>query len=164
MAVLLAVLLLPSCGPDTKVGLAIGDAAPEVVSQDLDGRPVRLSALKGKVVVLDIWATWCGPCRAMIPHERAMVERLQGKPFELVSISADDDVDTVRKFVAREKMPWTHWYNGPEGGIIEEWGVQGFPTIYVLDADGVIRYKDLRGEKLENAVNRLLDELAKKGG
>jgi thiol-disulfide isomerase/thioredoxin len=140
--------------------LSIGKPAPEVVSRGLDGKPVKLSALKGKVVVLDIWATWCVPCRAMIPHEREMVERLKDKPFVLVSISADENKETLAKFLSRQKMPWTHWWNGHEGGILEDWDVQGYPTIYVLDAKGVIRYKDLRGEKLEGAVNKLLKEHA----
>jgi thiol-disulfide isomerase/thioredoxin len=141
--------------------LSIGKPAPEVVSQGLDGKPVKLSALKGKVVVLDVWTTWCGPCKAMIPHERAMVERLKDKPFVLVSISADEKKETLTKFLSRQKMPWTHWWNGYEGGILEDWDVQGYPTIYVLDAKCVIRYKDLRGEKLEEAVNKLLKERAK---
>jgi thiol-disulfide isomerase/thioredoxin len=139
--------------------LSIGKRAPELLSQDVDGRPVKLSALKGKVVVLDIWATWCGPCKAMIPHEREMVERLKGKPFALVSISCDADKETLTAFLAKEKMPWTQWWNGAAGGILEDWDVHYFPTIYVLDAKGVIRFKDLRGEKLEEAVNQLLKEL-----
>jgi thiol-disulfide isomerase/thioredoxin len=141
--------------------LSVGKPAPEVVSQDVDGRPVKLSALKGKVVILDIWATWCAPCKAMIPHEREMVGRLKGKPFALVSISADEKKETLTKFLAREKMPWTHWWNGHEGGILEDWDIQGYPTIYVLDARGVIRSRDLRGEQLEEAVNKLLEEHAK---
>jgi thiol-disulfide isomerase/thioredoxin len=141
--------------------LSVGQPAPELVSQDIDGKPVRLSALKGKVVVLDVWTTWCAPCRAMIPHERAMVGRLKDKPFVLVSISADEKKETLTKLLAKEKMPWTHWWNGLEGGILEDWDVQGYPTIYVLDAKGVIRYKDLRGEKLEEAVHKLLKEVAK---
>jgi thiol-disulfide isomerase/thioredoxin len=138
--------------------LSIGNAAPEVKIQAIDGKTATLSALKGKVVVLDIWATWCGPCRGMIPHEREMVERLKDKPFVLVSISADDEKKTLTDFLAKEKMPWTHWWNGKDGGIIEDWDVRYYPTIYVLDTKGVIRHKDLRGAELEKAVNTLLAE------
>jgi thiol-disulfide isomerase/thioredoxin len=129
--------------------LLVGEAAPELVIEGITGKKARLSALKGKVVVLDIWTTWCGPCKAMIPHERAMVERLKDKPFVLVSISADDKKETLVEFLAHEKMPWTHW-----------WNIQGFPTVYVLDAEGVIRYKHLGFEKdeFDKAVNELLNE------
>ena len=75
--------------------LSIGAAAPELKLPDIDGKTATLSSLKGKVVVLDIWTTWCGPCKAMIPHEREMVERLKDKPFALVSISVDEKKETL---------------------------------------------------------------------
>ena len=146
---------------DLYFDLSPGNPAPEIKILALDGSEACLSGLKGKVVVLDIWATWCGPCKAMIPHEREMVERLKGKPFVFVSISADEKKETLIDFLAKEKMPWTHWWNGVQGGMIEDWDVRSFPTIYVLDAHGVIRYKGLRGAELEKAVNVLLDEQAR---
>jgi thiol-disulfide isomerase/thioredoxin len=147
---------------DLVADLSIGNAAPEVKIQTIDGKEATLSALKGNVVVLDIWATWCGPCKKMIPHEREMVERLKNKPFVLVSISTDEKKETLTAFLAKEKMPWTHWWNGNEGGIIDKWDVSAYPTIYVLDSRGVIRHTNLRGEALEKAVNALLTELTGK--
>ncbi len=147
---------------DVFPNLSVGQPAPEVVNKDLDDKTVKLSDLKGRVVVLDIWATWCGPCRGMIPHEREMVEKLKEKPFTLVSISADEEKETLTKFLAKEKMPWTHWWNGQSGGILEDWDVQYFPTIYVIDTKGIIRHKDLRGEALEKAVHELLTEKEEK--
>jgi peroxiredoxin len=138
--------------------LAVGQPIPEVVSRDLDGKEVRLSALKGQVVVLIIWSTNSEHSRSMLPHLRKMVSRLKDKPFVLVGINADEK-QTLTDFLAREKMPWTHWWTGPRGGILEDWEIQYFPVIYVLDARGVIRYKDLRDDKLEDAVYDLLREV-----
>jgi thiol-disulfide isomerase/thioredoxin len=142
--------------------LFIGKKAPEAVSQNLDGKKVKLSSLKGKVVVLHFWTTLSGPCVAMIPHERDLVKRLKGKPFVLVSISADARKETLANFLEDNAMPWTHWWNGgAKGGLVEDWEVTQFPTIYVLDAKGVIRYKDVRGKAMDRAVLALLKETKK---
>jgi thiol-disulfide isomerase/thioredoxin len=139
--------------------LSVGKKAPDVESKDLDGKTVKLSDHKGKVVVMDIWATWCPPCRAMIPHERDLVKKLKDKPFVLVSVSADAEKKTLTDFIEKEPMPWTHWHNGATGGILKDWNVRFFPTIYVLDHKGVIRFKGVRGEAMDKAVEQLLKEL-----
>ncbi|MBO0700902.1 MAG: TlpA family protein disulfide reductase [Zavarzinella sp.] len=138
--------------------LQVGMPAPPAESKDLKGEKATLTDLKGKVVVLDFWATWCGPCKAMIPHEREMVEKLRDKPFALVSVSVDDEKKELTDFLQTEKMPWTHWWDGPESPLIRQWNIRYFPTIYVIDAKGVIRHKNLRGEELEKAVEKLVAE------
>jgi thiol-disulfide isomerase/thioredoxin len=139
--------------------LVVGKTLADVSTPTLDDdKKAKISDYRGKVVVLDIWATWCGPCRAMIPHERAMVAKLKDKPFALISVSADDKKKTLSDFLEKTPMPWVHWHSGPQGELIEKYQVQFFPTVYVLDAKGVIRFKHLRGEALEKAVETLLEE------
>jgi hypothetical protein len=91
-----------------------------------------------------------------------MVKRLKDKPFQLVSISADEEKKTLVDFIAKEPMPWAHWWVGSESKFSDDWDIRSFPTIYVLDTSGVIRHKDLRGEELEKAVNDLLKEMETK--
>jgi thiol-disulfide isomerase/thioredoxin len=143
----------------------VGKQAPDVICQDIDGKKVKLSDLRGRVVILDFWATWCQPCKAMIPHQRAMADKLKNKPFTLVSVSIDDDRGAIKKFLEKEPMPWTHWWAGYKGGVASDWNIIYVPAIYVLDAGGVIRHRDQSGEylpeKLEADVNALLKEIAK---
>lgn len=144
--------------------LTIGKVLPDATVEDLSGKKVKISDYKGKVVVLDIWATWCGPCRAMIPHERELVEKLKDKPFALISLSADAKKETLEKFIEKEPMPWTHWWNGSaSGAALETYKVRFYPTIYVLDEKGVIRFKHVRGEAMDKAVETLLKEVKTNG-
>ena len=80
-------------------GPRVGAPAPEIDAQDFDGRPIKLSDQRGKVVAVVFWATWCPPCRAMIPHEREMVERFRDKPFVLIGVNNDDNHDAARKMM-----------------------------------------------------------------
>jgi thiol-disulfide isomerase/thioredoxin len=140
--------------------LNVGQTAPNVESQNLDGKKVELKDYKGKVVVLDIWATWCPPCKGMIPHERKMVKKHKDDPFALISVSADEKKATLADFLKDNEMPWDHWWDGVDGKIVKGWHVQAFPTIYILDVKGAIRYKFIgaRSNELDEAVEKLLAE------
>ncbi|TAJ18714.1 MAG: TlpA family protein disulfide reductase [Planctomycetota bacterium] len=97
---------------------------------------------------------------AMLPHEKALVERLKDKPFALLGMNSDGDAAKVRQIVADHGIAWRQAVLGSGGGAIaRRWQVQSWPTIYVLDHKGVIRFKDVRGAAMEAAVDKLLAEL-----
>ena len=97
----------------------------------------------------------------MYPHERSLVERLKDKPFALIGVNSDVDKKKLKERMAEEKITWRSFWNGPKGTggpIAEAWNVRGWPTIYVIDAKGVIRAKDVRGTAMDKAIDKLIAE------
>jgi hypothetical protein len=98
----------------------------------------------------------------MYPHERSLVKRLEGKPFALLGINSDPK-ERLRQAMKRENITWRSWWDGgnTRGPIAKAWNVKGWPTIYVLDHKGVIRYREVRGKSMDEAVDTLLKEIEK---
>ena len=101
----------------------------------------------------------------MYPHERSLVKRLEGKPFALIGINSDQDKEQLKKVMETEQITWRSFWDGgsTNGPIATRWNVSGWPTIYVMDAKGVIRYRDVREEAMDKAVDALIEELEKRG-
>jgi len=145
--------------------LNIGQIAPDIAGNDLDGVPFKLSDYRGKVVMLDFWGHWCPPCRRMYPHERQLVKDLAGMPFALIGVNSDPNIETARKAVAEDPLPWRNFWNGPEGTagpISSQWNVSAWPTFYLIDGDGVIRYKGVHGDDLRLGIEKMLTEMGHK--
>lgn len=139
--------------------LAVGRVAPEIEGKDVDGRELRLSEHRGKVVAIVFWATWCGPCMGMVPHEREIVKRLAGKPFVLLGVNGDEDRENARKAAVKERMSWQSWWDGRNPGPIAlKWGVLSWPAVYILDTQGVIRYRNVRFKMMDEAIDLLVKE------
>jgi hypothetical protein len=97
----------------------------------------------------------------MYPHERSLVKRLANQPFVLLGVNSDQDCDELKEVMKTEGITWRSWWDGggTQGPIATQWNVQGWPTIYVLDHAGVIRYKGVRGDAMDEAVDTLLEKL-----
>ncbi len=99
----------------------------------------------------------------MLPHEKALVKRLEKQPFALIGINSDGPADKVKEILAKQQITWRQAIDeSTSGKLATKWNVQGWPTIYVLDHKGVIRYRDVRDQEMEDAVMKLLEEIAPK--
>ena len=99
----------------------------------------------------------------MLPHEKALVKRLKEQPFALIGINSDGDAETVKKVLSENEITWRQAIDGSTSGpLAKKWGVRGWPTIYVIDAKGVIRYRDVRDEAMDDAVTKLVGEIPAK--
>ena len=96
----------------------------------------------------------------MYPHERSLVKDYADRPFALLGVNSDEDLETLKERMVEEEITWRSWRNGGSTGgpISTEWNVKGWPTIYVIDHEGVIRYKNVRGEQLDAAIEELVQK------
>lgn len=135
--------------------LQVGKSPPNYQGVGLDGEPMALAGSAGKVTLIVFWATWCAPCMAMIPHERALHKQYAGRPFAIVGVNGDDTLsqgyvkgddgklvkiaDEGKARVAKVQMPWRSFASSHQKGLPGDWCVQTWPTVYLLDHKGVIR-------------------------
>lgn len=143
----------------------VGATVPDVTGQRLDGTEEALSAHAGKVVLVDFWATWCGPCIAALPKLRDLHESLPADRFTLLAVSVDAELDTVTEFQEDEPMPWVNWHVGDKSEIVRTWDVRAFPTYVLLDENGTILartsgWSDAVEGRVRAAVNGDLEESA----
>lgn len=116
----------------------VGATPPDVVGVGLDGAPDALSDYRGKVVLLDFWATWCKPCIAALPDLRQLVADLPEERFVLLAISVDGQLETATGFMEDEPMPFAHWYIGMQSDVTRILNVDSYPTYILLDEQGEI--------------------------
>ncbi len=125
----------------------------------VDGQQVDLSKLQGKVVLIDFWATWCGPCVAELPKVKEAYEKLHPKGFEIVGVSFDKSKKDLQSFIAKEKMTWPQYFDGLywDNIIGKKYGVEGIPAMWLVDKKGNLREMEAR-ENLASRVEKLLSE------
>jgi len=125
--------------------------------KSIDGKEVDLASMKGKVVLIDFWATWCSPCMAELPKLKAAYEKLHPKGFEILGISLDRDEEALQKGVKRENMTWAHCFDGGGSKFAEEFEIASIPTMWLVDKKGNLRETNAR-ENLTEKVEKLLAE------
>jgi thiol-disulfide isomerase/thioredoxin len=147
-------------GLETEKKLAIGGEPLHFDVKSTDGKTLSPAAFKGKVLLIDFWATWCGPCVKEMPNVKQVYDKYHGKGFEIVGISLDQSRDRLDKYIQSNQIPWPQYFDGKwwKNDVAVRYGVQSIPTTILVDRSGKIRYKSLRGKQLENAVQQLLAE------
>lgn len=140
--------------------LTVGGVAPEIVGEDIAGKPMKLSDYKGKVVLLDFWGDWCVACRMLLPFNRALVKEMEGRPFELLGVNSDTDRIYARKVELTQKISWRSFWNGGSrfGEISTKWAVEKWPVLYVIDANGIVQMRSAGGHNKEEIL-KLIEKL-----
>ena len=149
-------------GPQFMIkSLSVGRVAPEIAGQDLDGTPFRLSEYRGKIVTLIFSGNWCGICRSDYPFTRQLIEKYGAAPVVVLGVDSSTSLEAAKRSKHDNGLDYRSWWDGQnarnnQGPIATTWNVVGWPTVYVLDAQGIIRFVDVRRDSLIDAVGQLV--------
>ena len=134
--------------------------APDFQVKALDGEPLSLEKYRGKVILLDFWAAWCGPCLAEMPNIKRVYKKYKDRGFQIIGISLDTNRSSLRSYLRRERITWPQFFDGTgwENSVAQKYGINSIPRMYLIDGNGFIREEDLRGRALEVAVAKLVAE------
>ena len=146
---------------DAWFNLAVGKEAPEVEGVDFEGRPMKLSDYRGKVIMLVFWGSWCGPCMQEVPHEKELAERMKGRPFVLLGVNCNEPKEVAMKAMETHGMTWRNWHDGDYGPVARRYRIRSYPTVYVIDGEGKIGTKQGTGSRLSEFVEGLVVETEK---
>ena len=143
VAIALFACAVPTAASDlSKLKSWTGDTPPPLSLSDLDGKKHNLSDYRGKVVVINFWATWCGPCAKEMPAFETLAERLSGERFALLTVNFGEKADRIKPFLKKIGVDVPVLLD-PDMGTSKAWAKSGLPTTYVIDAEGKIRYQVL---------------------
>ncbi|ULT23439.1 TlpA family protein disulfide reductase [Sphingobacterium sp. E70] len=136
----------------------IGKHAIDFVMDNDKGQPISFSSFKGKYVLLDFWASWCGPCRSEMPFINEIYQKYKDKNFEVVAVSIDSKKDHWLKAIKEDKMSWIQLSDlkGYKNDVALKYGVMAIPRNFLINPEGVIIAKDLRGEDIEKELSRII--------
>jgi thiol-disulfide isomerase/thioredoxin len=138
--------------------LVDGAKFPDFDEKDLAGKSISVANYKGKVVLIDFWATWCGPCVGELPSVISAYEKNHDKGFEIIGVSLDVDEQKLRDFTKEKNMQWQQFFDGKrwENKLAQKYGIQSIPATFLLDGEGKIIGHDLRGAALDEALTKAL--------
>jgi peroxiredoxin len=141
-----------------QAALAEGSKFPDFSEKDTAGKPLSIANYKGKVVLLDFWATWCGPCVHELPNVIKTYDAYHKQGFEIIGISLDKDQEKLASFTKEKSMTWVQYFDGLvwQNKLAAKYGITSIPATFLLDGQGTIIGKDLRGEDLDKAVAKAL--------
>ena len=142
-------------GASSRMSDWIGKPALDFQGTDLKGKELSLKAYRGQVVLLDFWATWCGPCIAEIPNVKKAYEKYKDQKFQIIGISLDRSIEPLEAYIEKEGLGWLHYWD-KSGKVSDLYKVQAIPSTFLIDGEGVIRKTNLRGHALEHAVADLV--------